>query len=73
MGTGNFRRTEVRDVNGIIFDQRPEGLKMRMHRITVRVTNDEKGKSISLEDELRGIIIEIPLEPVEDLMKWVVM
>lgn len=62
------KRTQVREVDGITFDMRPDGtLKKRMHKIVFRITKDEIGKSISLCDEVRGIMLEIPLEPVEDL------
>ena len=61
-------KTSIREVDGIIFDMRPDGtMKYRMHKIVFRITKDETGKSISLCDELRGIMIEIPLEPVEDM------
>ena len=61
-------RTEIREVDGITFDMRPNGkIKLRMHKIVFRITKNEIGKSISLCDELRGIMLEIPLEPVEDL------
>ena len=33
--------------------------------ITVRIQNDNKGKSISLANEELGIMLFIPLEPVE--------
>lgn len=68
MGIEITKRTELREVDGITFDMMPDGsLKHRMHKIVFRITKDEAGKSISLCDELRGIMIEIPLEPVEDL------
>ena len=61
-------RTRMKEVDGLIFDMRPDGkMKMRQHKIMFRITKDKTGKSISLCDELRGIMIEIPLEPVEDL------
>ncbi len=61
-------RTKLREVVGITTDIRPGGeMKMRMHKIVFRITKDDIGKSISLCDELRGIMIEIPLEPVEDM------
>ena len=64
-----LKRTEVREVDGITFDMRPDGtIKQRLHKIVFRITKDETGKSISLCDELRGIMLEIPLEPVEDLI-----
>ena len=63
-----LKRTEVREVDGITFDMRSDGtIKQRLHKIVFRITKDEAGKSISLCDELRGITLEIPLEPVEDL------
>ena len=63
-----LKRTEVREVDGITFDMRSDGtIKQRLHKIVFRITKDEAGKSISLCDELRGIMLEIPLEPVEDL------
>jgi hypothetical protein len=69
MANMDDKRTHEREVDGIIFDKKSDGsLKMRMHRIVFRITKDERGKSISLCDELRGIMIEIPLEPVEDLL-----
>lgn len=37
--------------------------------ITIRVTHDGKGKSLSLEDGEK--LLMIPLEPVEDLIKVV--
>ena len=63
-----YERTRLREVDGLIFDMRSDGtLKRRMHKIVFGITKDEIGKSISLCDELRGIMIEIPLEPVEDM------
>ena len=71
MGIEVTKRTELREVDGITFDMRPDGtLKHRMHKIIFRITKDKTGKSISLCDELRGIMIGIPLEPVEDLFKF---
>ena len=64
---GNLR-TQLREVDGITTDMRPDGsMRQRKKKIAFRITKDEIGKSISLCDELRGIMLEIPLEPVEDL------
>lgn len=66
---GCEERTAVRKVDGITFDMRPDATqRYRFHKLVFRITKDEKGKSISLCDELRGIMLEIPLEPVEDLL-----
>lgn len=57
MGTEK-KRTELREVDGLIFDMHLDGtMKIRKHKIVFRITNDELGKSISLCDELRGIMI----------------
>ena len=62
------QRTQLREVDGITTDMRPDGsMRQRKKKIVFRITKDEIGKSISLCDELRGIMLEIPLEPVEDL------
>ena len=62
------QRTQLREVDGLTTDMRPDGsMRQRKKKIVFRITKDEIGKSISLCDELRGIMLEIPLEPVENL------
>ena len=62
------QRTQLREVDGLTIDMRPDGsMRQRKKKIVFRITKDEIGKSISLCDELQGIMLEIPLEPVEDL------
>jgi hypothetical protein len=62
------KRTDIREVDGTTWVMRPDGtMRYRMHRIVFRITKDETGKSISLCDEKMGIMLVIPLEPVEDL------
>lgn len=66
------KRTEVMDVEGFTFDIKPDTpARMRKKKITVRITKDEKGKTLSLADELRGIMLLIPMEPIENLLWWV--
>ena len=66
------KRTEVVDVEGFTFDIKTDTpARMRKKKITVRITKDEKGKTLSLADELRGIMLLIPMEPIEDLLWWV--
>ena len=36
-----------------------------MADITVRISSDSKGKSLSLADDNEGIMLMIPLEPIE--------
>ena len=42
---------------------------LRRSVITVRVTSNEMGKSLSLENGT--IMLQIPIEPVADILKWV--
>ena len=68
----DMKHTEIIDVTGITFDIQPDKpTRMRPKKITVRITKDEKGKSLSLADELRGIMLEVPLEPIENTLRWV--
>lgn len=55
---------KLREVNGL----ESVGHGLRQAIITVRVTADERGKSLSLADDRRGIMLMIPVEPVEDLL-----
>lgn len=36
--------------------------------VTVRVTHDKRGKSLSLSDESSGTMLMVPLEPLEDIL-----
>lgn len=57
--------TKTKDVQGLHFTRNAFVPCM----ITVRVTSDEHGKSLSLADEKLGVMLEIPLEPLEDVLK----
>ena len=70
MKPGETDKTKLLDVEGMTFHIPPDPTvkpKMAFATITVRVTRDDDGKSLCLSDEKRGIMLEIPLEPVE---KW---
>ena len=63
------KRTEVREVEGMSFVMGKHGFPVPvMRKLVFRITKDEWGKSISLCDEKMGVMLEIPLEPVEDLL-----
>lgn len=63
------KRTKAKSVTGLTIDSRESGVpRIRMKEIVFRITSLAEGKSISLADEKRGIMLEIPLEPVEDLI-----
>lgn len=61
--------TKAKTVNGLIFVQEKKGVRMIQGRITVRATRDEHGQSISLTDEKNGVMFEIPVEPVSDIIE----
>lgn len=66
-------RTKERDVLGMTGDYREDKpLRIRPKTITVRVTRDEKGASISLADELRGIMLLVPAEPIMDMIDFMI-
>lgn len=58
------KRTRIRTVDGL------EACNGRIgeRTITVRVTSDGLGKSLSLADDVRGIMLMIPIEPVIDMI-----
>lgn len=66
-------RRKEKETDGATFDIRPgQYTKMQMHKITMRVTKDETGRTLSLADELRGIMLLVPCEPIMDLLEWLV-
>lgn len=59
------KKTEEIKVKGMVVDIRNGApTKMRQKTITVRMTKQTVGETISFEDPLRGIIIAVPAEPI---------
>lgn len=58
--------TLTKDINGLIFKD-----SMQPTRITVRMTSDSKGKSLSLADEKENVMLMIPLEPIAKDLKQI--
>lgn len=58
--------TITRDVNGILCND-----FMQERKITVRITKNSKGKTISLADEKENVMLIIPLEPIEKDLKQI--
>ena len=56
-------RTKIKKVKGIVF----YGGKMVFAPVEVRVTADQRGKSMSLAAD--GVMIEIPMEAVADMLE----
>ena len=59
--------TITRDVKGIRYD----GSTVNK-TITVRMSKDSKGKSLSLSDEKGNIMLMIPIEPIETDLKQII-
>ena len=57
--------TKTRTVDGMIALKD----KMAFIPVTIRVTRDEIGQSISLADDRQGLMLEIPVEDVLDLIE----
>lgn len=58
--------TITKDINGQIFKN-----SMQSTRITVRMTSDSKGKSLSLADEKNDVMLMIPLELIAKDLKQI--
>lgn len=62
--------TRTKDVKGLIVNGVPPFVPMRS-TLTVRVTADEVGETLSIADESAGIMLMIPVEQVKDMVKVV--
>ena len=61
-----FEMTLTKDINGLIFKD-----QMQPTRITVRMTSDGKGMSLSLADEKENVMLMIPLELIAKDLKQI--
>lgn len=52
--------TITKDIPGMMLNK-----TMQKKTITVRITKDAFGKSLSLADENEGIMLMVPIEPIE--------
>jgi len=59
----------LRTIKGVIWLDSKKGLRAANALVTVRVTADKIGKSLSLAVEDMGLLIEIPVGPVEDMVE----
>ncbi|WP_269477775.1 hypothetical protein [Hominibacterium faecale] len=57
--------TAIKQVTGMVYDDVSK--KMKVTTLTVRVTHDIYGSSLSLEDG--KTMLQIPLEPIEKMLK----
>ncbi|MCU7380491.1 hypothetical protein OBO34_19450 [Clostridiales Family XIII bacterium ASD5510] len=57
--------TAIRQVTGMAYDDKTK--KMQIKKLTVRVTHDKAGSTISIEDG--KTMLSVPLEPIEGMLK----
>lgn len=63
-----MRDYREKDVKGMLAIWNPRRIPTFIHdAVTVRMTSDKKGQSLSLS--ARNVLIEIPLEQVQDIIK----
>lgn len=58
--------TKYAEARGLVFD----GKKFKPETVTVRVTADSNGKSISFSDD-KSVMIHVAIKDIEDLLTWV--
>lgn len=61
--------TKSKNVRGILLDMKVSPAP-HVRTITFRITCDEWGKSFSLADESRGLMLQVPFDAVEKLLEW---
>ena len=61
--------TKSKEVDGLAFVETKKGFRTHSVKLVLRVTKDKYGQSLSLADERNGLMLEIPLEPVSDLIE----
>lgn len=60
--------TITKDINGLIIFK---GFSAQEAKITVRMTSDSRGKSLSLADEKENVMLMIPLELIAKDLKQI--
>ena len=65
-----MKKTITRIARGLVYENiMSDAPMMRKAHIDVRVTTDEKGASLSMSDYDKEIMLMIPLEEVQDIIK----
>ena len=57
------------ETTGITLEVGAESIDVCRRKIICRVSEHNAGMSISLMDEIRGIMIEVPVDAIEELLK----
>ncbi|MBQ9021645.1 MAG: hypothetical protein IJ113_06485 [Eggerthellaceae bacterium] len=63
--------TKTKDVQGLMFVGKDGEMKAAPVVVTVRVTKDATGATMSLAAEDIGMMLSVPLEPLADMLKVV--
>ena len=63
--------TKTKDVKGVVWENRWGNMYRKPASITVRVTSDGRGKTLSLTSEKDHIQLVVPLEPLADMLEVV--
>lgn len=63
--------TKTKDVQGLMFVDKDGEMKAAPVVVTVRVTKDATGATMSLAAEDIGMMLSVPLEPLADMLKVV--
>lgn len=60
---------KAKDVEGLMFIDGDRGMQACPLEVTVRVTADERGATLSLAAEDMGMMLSVPMEPLEGLIE----
>lgn len=60
--------TKIKDISGLVFDSKKQ--TMESETITARVTEDDRGATLSLADESgTGIMLAVPVEKIKEMLR----
>lgn len=60
---------KAKDVDGLMFINTDKGMRAGPVAITVRVTKDGLGATLSMAADDVGVMLSVPMEPLEGLVK----
>ena len=63
--------TKTKDVQGLIFIDKDGEMCVAETIVTARVTKDSSGATLSLAEESIGLMLVVPMEPLERMVEVV--